>query len=501
MLLGVAISRYCATSFAELEILRAFGLAPDQMRLAIAAGPMSASIGGVLVGATAAWWSSRWFPIGSAAAVEPSPGTSFDPLVLLLPLLIVPLLVGTACLLSLRSAQQRTRSVTAVSTVETATASWPLTLGLGTRFALTRRSTRTSASGIPALVGATLGIAGVTAALTFASGIADATDGYERFGQTYELGTFLGLGGDDFVEVERTLSTIAQDPDVDGVLDTRNDVATSSSGSVSLFDYRPVGQPIDVVVTKGVLPSTATGIALAPQSAEQAGLDVGDSISLTGSTGSATLTVTGLAYVPTGPHNSYSTGGWVVPDAYDTLFDGFRFHFGLVSTTPDADPSAVIDRLDELDVSVGPGPIIPPQERAELAELRTMPLLLAGFLAVLGVGAVMHTLASTARRRRHDVAMLRALGMQPRQTSALLFVQAGAIALIGLVIGIPVGLALGRAVWRAVASDTPIEFVEPADWSTMAATAVVVVIVMAALAVWPSHRLTSMRLAQELRTE
>jgi ABC-type lipoprotein release transport system permease subunit len=501
VLLGVAISRYCATAFADLEVLRAFGLTPDQMRLAIAAGPMSASIGGVLVGVTAAWWWPRWFPIGSAAAVEPSPGTSFDPLALLPSLLVVPLLVGAACLLSLRSAERSTRSVATVSPVETATAGWPLTLGLGTRFALSRRSTRTSASGIPALVGATLGIAGVTAALTFASGIADATDGYERFGQTYELGTFLGLGGDDFVEVERTLSTIAQDPDVDGVLDTRNDVATSSSGSVSLFDYRPVGQPIDVVVTKGVLPTTASGIALAPQFAGQAGLDVGDSISVTGSTGSATFTVTGLAYVPTGPHNSYSTGGWVLPDAYDSLFDGFRFHFGLVSTTPDADPSAVIDRLAELGVSVGPGPLIPPQERAELAELRTMPLLLAGFLAVLGIGAVTHTLASTARRRRHDVAMLRALGMQPRQTSALLFVQVDVIALFGLGIGVPIGLAVGRSVWRAVANDTPIEFVEPADWSTMAATAVVVVMLAAVLAVWPSRRLASMRLAEELRTE
>ena len=172
-----------------------------------------------------------------------------------------------------------------------------------------------------------------------------------------------------------------------------------------------------------------------------------------------------------------------------------------MSTSPDADPDAVIERLDELGVSVEPGPLIPPQERAELAELRTMPLLLAGFLAVLGVGAVTHTLASTARRRRHDVAMLRALGMRPRQTSALLFVQAGALASIGLVIGIPVGLALGRSVWRAVASDTPVEFVEPADWSTMAATAVVVVMVSAVLAVWPSRGLTSMRLAEELRTE
>ena len=480
------VSRYCSTSFANLEVLRAFGLTPAQIRFAISVGPVSAAVVGAALGATGAWWASRWFPIGSAALVEPSPGTSFDPLVLLAPLVVVPLLVAVTCLTSLRSTRQSSQSTSRVSLVETATAAWPITLGLGTRFALSGRSSRNSASGIPALVGATLGIAGVTAALTFASGIADATDGYQRFGQTYELFTGLGQGGEDFVDAEDALLTIAADPDVDGVLDARNDVANSASGSVSLFDYRPVGDPIDVVVTKGRLPTATSDIALAPLSASQADVDVGDTISLTGPSGSKTLTVTGIAYVPAGPHNSYSTGGWVLPDTYDELFDGFRFHVGLVSTLPDADPQAVVDRLGSRGIALDQGPTFPPKERAELAELRTMPLYLAGFLVILAVGAIAHTLASTARRRRHDVAMLRALGMRPRDTATIVFVQAIAIAVVGLAIGLPLGLAVGRTVWRTVANDTPIEFVVPASWDIIAVTAAGALAVVATLAVWPS---------------
>ena len=501
VLLGVAISRYCTAALADLEVLRAFGLTPAQTRFACASGPASAAVGGVVLAGAGALWVSRWFPVGSAALVEPSPGTSFDPLVLLPPIIIVPLLVVGASLVSLRSARRTNESAGRVSFVDAATSTWPLTLGLGTRFALSGRSTRSSASGRSALLGSILGVTGVVGALTFAHGIADATNSYERFGQTYELGTFLGAGGQDFVDPPSTLAAIATDPDVDGVLDTANDVARTDSGSVSLFSYAPVENPIDVVVTEGRLPTTSSEIALAPLSAEQEGVGTGDTITLAGPVGSATLTVTGIAFVPAAPHNGYASGGWVLPDAFQGLFDGFRFHFGLVSTRPGSDSQAVIDRLASEGIDLGPGPIMPPPERGELAELQTVPLLLAAFLALLGVGAVAHTLASTARRRRHDVAMLRALGMRPRDSGAIVFVQAGAIALVGLIVGLPLGLVLGRTVWRSVALDTPIDFVVPRDWSALALVALAVFATAALLAVWPSKRLATLQLSRELRSE
>ena len=501
VLIGVAISRHAAAALADLDVLQAFGLTPAQIRLACAAGPASAAVGGVVFAGAVAFWVSRWFPVGSAALVEPSPGRSFDPVVLLPPIILVPLLVVAASLVSLRSARRTNESADRGSFVDAATSAWPLTLGLGTRFALSGRSTRNSASGRSALLGAILGVTGVVGALTFAHGIADATTGYERFGQTYELGTFLGAGGQDFVDPASTLATIASDPDVDGVLDTANDVARTESGSISLFSWEPVGDPIEPVVTEGRLPSTSSEIAIAPLTAEQERVDTGDTVTLTGPRGPATLTVTGLAFVPAGPHNGYASGGWVLPGAFHELFDGFRFHFGLASTRPGVDPQTVTDRLASAGIDAVPGPIIPPAERGELAELQTVPLLLAAFLALLGVGAVAHTLASTARRRRHDVAMLRALGMRPRNSGAIVFVQAGTIALVGLVVGLPLGLVSGRTVWRSVALDTPIEFVVPRDWSAVGLVALAVVGTAALLAVWPSKRLATLQLSRELRSE
>ncbi len=502
VLLGVAISRFVAASFGNLTVLQAFGLTPAQVRAAVAAAPVSASVVGVVLGGAMALWASRWFPIGSAAMLEPAPGYSFDPLMLLLPLVVVPALVIVSCLWSVRQLRHVASATgTGPSLVESMTASLPLKVGLGTRFALSGRSTPNSASGRPALIGAVMGVTGVVAALTFAHGIADATDGYQRFGQTYELATFLGFNGEDFADPSSTLTAIAADPDVDGVLNAVNDVARFDAGSISLFTYAPVGDSIDIVTLEGRLPTTRSEIALGPITAEEAGVGVGDTLEITGPLASETLTVTGLAFLPAGPHNSYAGGGWVVPEAFESLFDGFRFHFGLVSTTPGADPQATIDRLSEEKIFLEPGPIIPPDERGELAELRTVPLLLAAFLAVLGIGAVAHTLASTARRRRHDIAMLRALGMRPSETASLVYVQAAVIALVGLVVGLPLGLAIGRSLWRSIALDTPVQFVSPESWLTVFTVALAVALLAALLAIWPSRRLASMHLGGELRYE
>ncbi len=50
----------------------------------------------------------------------------------------------------------------------------------------------------PALVGVIVGVLGVLAAFTFSAGVSDASANPARFGQTWQLDTFLGEGGQDF---------------------------------------------------------------------------------------------------------------------------------------------------------------------------------------------------------------------------------------------------------------------------------------------------------------
>jgi ABC-type lipoprotein release transport system permease subunit len=74
-------------------------------------------------------------------------------------------------------------------------------------------------------------------------------------------------------------------------------------------------------------------------------------------------------------------------------------------------------------------------------------------LATLALLAVAHTLVTSVRRRRRELALLKTIGFGRRQVGATVAWQATTLATVGLVVGIPVGLLVGRAVWRLVADD------------------------------------------------
>ena len=64
-----------------------------------------------------------------------------------------------------------------------------------------------------------------------------------------------------------------------------------------------------------------------------------------------------------------------------------------------------------------------------------------------------HSLLLTTRRRSPDLAVLRVLGMSPRQVAAAVGVMAGTLTVIGLLLGPVLGVAVGRVVWAEVAAN------------------------------------------------
>src|SRR5439155_3482537 len=94
---------------------------------------------------------------------------------------------------------------------------------------------------------------------------------------------------------------------------------------------------------------------------------------------------------------------------------------------------------------------LPPQQNGQirgLADIGNVPLLLAGIVGLMAAATLAHTLVSSIRRRRRDLAILKTIGFVRRQISAAVAWQAGTLTFTALLLGVPLGIAAGRWAWR-----------------------------------------------------
>jgi predicted lysophospholipase L1 biosynthesis ABC-type transport system permease subunit len=152
-------------------------------------------------------------------------------------------------------------------------------------------------------------------------------------------------------------------------------------------------------------------------------------------------------------------------------------------------------------VGRGWAPVPEPSTVDNLRQAGAVPLVLAGFLALLGGGGLAHAVVVSLRARRRDLSVVRSLGLGARAARGSLRWAAVMLALAGAVVGVPLGLLLGRAVW-----DTTADSLGVVHEHALPLVAVpLVVIVMAALALalaeLPARRAGHVRPAEILRSE
>jgi ABC-type antimicrobial peptide transport system permease subunit len=130
------------------------------------------------------------------------------------------------------------------------------------------------------------------------------------------------------------------------------------------------------------------------------------------------------------------TAGFPLPDGIFVRFaPGISVDQGVARIKALSPDAFVIPRHDASDLS-------------NLALISGLPNVLAGLLGLVAAGTLLHTLATSVRRRRKDLAILRALGFVRGQVSLTVVWQATTIVLISLAIGLPVGVIAGRWGWR-----------------------------------------------------
>ena len=97
--------------------------------------------------------------------------------------------------------------------------------------------------------------------------------------------------------------------------------------------------------------------------------------------------------------------------------------------------------------------VLRPAEIVDYGSIGDLPAYLGLALAAGAVVALGLTLVASVRRRRHDLALLKTLGLTGRQLAAIVSWQSSIAVAVGMVVGIPLGVIVGRTLWDLFAHE------------------------------------------------
>jgi ABC-type lipoprotein release transport system permease subunit len=485
LVLGIqAISRQLRREDEDRAVLRALGAGPGATGSDEAIATMGAVVLGSLLAVGVALGLSPLAPLGPVGPVYPDPGVSFDWTVLGLGLALLVVVLGSATLaLSFLGTPHRLarahRAVTRRSSVvrRAEVAGLPVAATVGVRFALESGRGRNATPVRSALLGAVVAITLVVTTLTFASSLETLVSHPALYGWNWSY--LLNPSG--------TLPPYAQrllDHDVDvaawGGVNYEN-VQIDGQGVPVLFERTgaPVAPPIlaghDVEARNQVVLGAATAAAFHKH--------IGDTVTLSYLTRQnfpiyippTRLRIVGIATFPAvgyisfvADHTSMGTGALlsmsVLPAAFQrALASGDPNETGpalaFVRLKPGVGAAAGRANLERLaakaskELAADPNTatdnvtVLGVQRPAQIVNYKSIgstPIVLAVGLAAGAIVALGLALATSVRRRRRDLALLKALGLAPRQLVAAVAWQATIAAAIGIVVGIPLGIVAGR---------------------------------------------------------
>ncbi|MEY2566841.1 MAG: putative transport system permease protein [Actinomycetota bacterium] len=493
---GQAASRDAALAAATDDAqLRAMGLSRRNRLATAALPPVIGTLVGVALAVAGATVASRWMPRGLAGVFEPHKGVAFDATVLL-PGAALLALPGAAR--ALASAWRATRSAAADDAATAAARPGRLVgalpaASLGARLALRSGRGRTAIPARATLVAAVVAVAGVVAALTFASSLDHLVTTPRLYGQGWDADVILQSGGEQVAA--RQQSHLADDGRVAALSRYEfREVAFGTAGKrVPGVGLERLKGDVGPTVLRGRLPNGPDEIAVDPGAVAGPGPRIGATVDVRGEDKAVPMTVVGTL-TATGPGSWATTSAGAERLGADVSDVGF-----ILRWRPGTDERRAFAGLTRTFAEVEHP--TPPDRVANVRDARGFPYALGAFLAVLGLLAAGHLLITTVRRRRGELAVVRVLGLTPRQTRAVAASQATVVAAVAVVIGVPVGIAAGRWIWGAVANALRVVDETPVPAGAIIIAVVATLAAANLLAALPGRRAARMRPAEVLRTE
>jgi ABC-type lipoprotein release transport system permease subunit len=466
--IAIILVRQLGAASKDQPTLAAMGLTSTQRASATLAVAVPAAVGGAVLALVLAALASPLFPFGVARDAEPHPGFRLDLAVLGLGVIAIvgfTLLVGGVA--AWRDARWSTRDREAPSPTRPSTtarlaagagASPSLTAGL--RMALEPGKRATAIPVRSALVGATLGTLGVTAVLVFGASL-------DQLAATPRL---YGWGWDTTVEPNQPYtprpsgtcgdvdSTIVDDPQLASVATICLEAVEVDGRPVTGRFLRPIRGTIAPPIVTGRAPVGRGEVALGKATLDAIGKDVGDSVRVRGGKGVEDFAIVGqivLPHLSDEDTDPIAEGALFAGSVIDDLFEPIaapNMYF-VADFADSVDLDSVPRRRDgawRLESGFGAGPA-PPSEVERVQQVEHLPIYLGLLLAFLAAASVAHVVAVGVRRRRRDLAVLRAVGFVRRDVRTTIAYQATTLTLVSLVVGIPIGFVVGRNVWSVVA--------------------------------------------------
>jgi hypothetical protein len=463
---------------------------------------------------------SRFFPVGLSRRIDPDVGLHAYWTV------VLPAALATAVLTALgvmfvanraASPPPEARSMRTRRFLRTVRRQAPVPVALGATMAFDAGTGPRRLPVRPALLAAIVGVIGVVATLTIDHGIEDALAHPERAGVVWDV----QAAPVDDIPVDEALPAdwVASATDAAGEGTRAGDMmrtVTAVDGiGVQTLAVRPTGDDtepaVQLAITEGRVPHDPGEVAIGPKVARDSGRSIGDDIVIDGLDDPARIV--GIALFPPEVHVGFDEGALVVVEDFATISthlmdeasasnDYFVERWLALDLPRNADVEASADAVaaalgDTVEIGVSETPI----ELSNLHDMRTLPFVLAGFLAALAFASLAHVFASSVRRRRRDFAVLRALGLGRGSSRLVLNAQGTAIALVGLIVGVPLGTVIGRQGWRWVAGKIPLEYAPPFAFVAILVCVPLALLIVNVMAVWPGRLVARMRIADQLRSE
>ena len=525
LIIGQAAARLLAAVAADHPVLAALGMTRGQLTAAGMAEVTAAGAAGALLAAGVAVVASPLMPVGAARLAEPDPGISMDWAVLLPgAVAIVVLLVASAAWPAWRLSGGRAASGAAAGRGPgsgSRLASWlaargaPLAVTAGVRLALEPGRSR---SGVPvrtALTGTVLSVLAVTAAVTFGASLLMFVSTPRLYGRTWDAAVDLQF---QFVTPGQAEAWFGRPAGITGWTFGDHGVIRVNGVVVPAIGLAPGRGPLLApTLLDGRQPRTSHEIVLGRSIVRRLGLRVGQQAQVNVSGHRSTARIVGTAVFPYFDQGDFTptdlgegaetTAALLRPQTSD-LGGGSGHEFVLVKFGggPSGAAAAGFRRsLARFCSTVQQSTCVVlgqrPNAVTDYARIDGTPEALAAVLAVIGIAVLGQLAVISGRRRRHDFAVLKALGLLRRQVSEITAWQASTLAGVALLAGLPLGVAAGRWAWQLFGAGLgiPANPVVPVPLVLLMVPAVI--LIANAVAWWPGWSAARISPAQVLRTE